>query len=56
MWETAAERARILALEQNSYTYIYDPQIILDEVCDEPKKDISLVKKYSMGTFKFSNV
>jgi fido (protein-threonine AMPylation protein) len=77
MGETAEERARRLALEQNSYvnaTRILTNRMtidaeaeltallaeqwlndvcreIFDEVFEEP--DVSLVKKYNKGTFKF---
>jgi len=81
MGETAEERARRLALEQNRY--VNDTRIltngmtidaeaeliallseqwlddvcrdIIDEFCEETKPDVSLVKKYSKGTFKFVN-
>lgn len=76
MGETAEERARRLALQQNSYVnatriltngrygwkmeddaYDYKRMFynicreMIDEVCDEPT--VSLVKKYSKGSFKF---
>jgi hypothetical protein len=76
MGETAEERRRRLALQNNAYAnamnasttiirfgkwsnddYDYEQMLddickgMIDEVCDEPK--VSLVKKYSKGSFKF---
>jgi uncharacterized protein YyaL (SSP411 family) len=79
MWETAAERARRLVLEQNSYAN--DTRILtngmaidaeaeliallseqwlndvcrdmIDEFCEETNPDVSLVKRYDRGSFKF---
>jgi len=79
MWETAAERARRLVLEQNSYandtriltngmTIDAEAELIallseqwlndvcrdmIDEFCEETNPNVSLVKRYDRGSFKF---
>ena len=79
MGETAAERARRLVLEQNSYandtriltngmTIDAEAELIallseqwlndvcrdiIDEFCEETNPDVSLVKRYDRGSFKF---
>ena len=79
MGETAEERARRVALEQNGY--VNDTRILtngmtidaeaeliallseqwlndvcrdmIDEFCEETNPDVSLVKRYDRGSFKF---
>jgi len=79
MGETAEERLRRLALEQNGY--VNDTRILtngmtidaeaeliallseqwlndvcrdmIDEFCEETNPDVSLVKRYDRGSFKF---
>ena len=79
MGETAAERARRLVLEQNSYandtriltngmtidaedelTALLSEQWLndvcrdmIDEFCEETNPNVSLVKRYDRGSFKF---
>jgi len=79
MGETAAERARRLVLEQNSYandtriltngmTIDAEAELIallseqwlndvcrdmIDEFCEETNPNVSLVKRYDRGSFKF---